>query len=144
MSLRVLSIVCVLPALGFAPAPLPRPSRGPAQGDLKKLQGEWVIVEDRRGGRKIDGAPDARLLSISRDCWTFSSDGRVDSRWKARLDPSATPRTVDLIAVDGEGIDRVLALYRFEGDTLYIAYDNGGDNRPTNFDSGWVMVLKRR
>ena len=37
----------VVPALGFAPAPPPRPP----EGDLKKTQGTWVLTASRVGAQ---------------------------------------------------------------------------------------------
>src|SRR4051812_2958766 len=119
MSGRLLLLAASAFAAGFAPAPLPRHIRGPAaEGGLKKLQGNWVVVEERRGGRKLPGSSSTGL-SIVQDRWAFYVDGRVVSRWKARLDPSATPRKVDLLSEDGGGVSAP-AIFRFEGDTLYF------------------------
>ena len=54
MYVRALLFVSVALALGFAPAPFPRSSRQGAQvDDLKRLQGEWVVVEQHFNGQKL-------------------------------------------------------------------------------------------
>lgn len=141
MSRRLLLLALVL-ITGFAPAPLPRPSRhGPPRNDLARLQGEWDVLERYYRGR-LTMSPQTRVL-IERDVMSVLSGGRMCRRYVVRINPGSPP-SLDLIE-NGGGEDSLLAIYRLDGDHLIICYDP--DERPTSFDVKQrcrVMVLRRR
>jgi uncharacterized protein (TIGR03067 family) len=144
MSGRLLLMLSLSFAVGFAPAPLPRRA-APEGGDAKRLQGEWVVVEQHYAGRPRPAQPgDLTRLTVVGDRWTFYANGDARSRWAVKLDPHASPRTADLMSVNG-GQVLVPAIYRLEGGRLSFCYS--GSRRPTSFDTqdgSWLLVFRRR
>jgi uncharacterized protein (TIGR03067 family) len=90
---RVLLLVAVLP-LGFAPVPKPKP--GPLEGDLKALQGEWVLSRRASFGEWTDGGATA---VVAGDRITFR-DGTGPNEWKIKLGADKEVKTCDLEAVN--------------------------------------------
>jgi uncharacterized protein (TIGR03067 family) len=130
-------------ALGFAPAPLPRPPG--RTGELKKMQGTWVMVRRCCGGRDLSVAGAPRLV-VAGDRLTWLSPASP-SEWVVTLYPARKPRALDLkgrtgFARGGTGE----AVYALEGDTLTLSYFNGRP-RPTDLTGKapgqWLMVYKR-
>jgi uncharacterized protein (TIGR03067 family) len=144
MRARLLLLVSLMLVTGFAPAPFPRMPRVDPTDHVRRLQGEWVVVEYRYGGKEIsDRKEDPTYLFVSKDRWTFYQGGRTLTGWDARLNP--TSRALDLTRANNSAVV-LLAIYSFEGSKLTITYAD--DRRPTGFESAgaryWQMVLKRR
>ena len=141
-----LLLLAVLVSFGFAPAPLPRVSRDGPRTDLDRMQGVWVVVDNRVSG--IEMTPNkGATVQVRRNRWTFidKHDSESRSHWDLQLNPSATPPQIDFEGVEGSTSSR--GVYRLEGDTLTISYnyvhDRGG--RPTAIDrerNGYVVVKR--
>jgi len=146
MSARLLFLGPAVLLLGFAPAPFPRTTRLDPTDHVRRLQGEWIVVEYRYGGEAIgDRGPDPTYLSVTKNRWTFSTRGQPRAQWDARLNATSSPRTLDLTRVGNSAAVR-LAICHFEGEKLTVTY--AYDRRPTGFESAgarcWQIVLKRR
>jgi uncharacterized protein (TIGR03067 family) len=126
-------------SLAFAPAPFPKPNKGPTpRGDLKALQGDWLQVNPPGG---VMGRPAADLvLRVAGDRFTFMRAGRAVSEWTGHLDTSKKPPTLDLRNAKGApaatGVT-VLGVYALAGDSLQFAYRIGsGGQRPLAVQAG--------
>jgi uncharacterized protein (TIGR03067 family) len=137
-------------ALGFAPAPFPRPPRGEPdadKADLGRLRGAWVEVRYDANGAARDG--DGSRLVVVGSRFTFVRGGNVGSDWRVSLDAASTPRGMrwrPWPAADARVPDE--SAYRLDRDTLTLCYRIGKnpDVRPTDFAPGLgraVMVLRR-
>jgi uncharacterized protein (TIGR03067 family) len=144
MSGRLFLSAALLLTAGFAPAPFPKAARrDPGADDLRKLQGEWALIEQSYGGTST--VRDGLVLTITRDRWAFSLGGREASRWQARIYPASTPRAVDL-RLEADATRELKGIYFIEGSKLTFLYDTA--RRPTGYESGgarcWKMVFQRR
>jgi uncharacterized protein (TIGR03067 family) len=136
---------CVLPLLllsltGFVPAPVVKP--GPVKGDLKSLQGEWVLdytILD--SGTKARESP-APVWTIAGE-HLLATDGSIRSEYTLRLGPSSSPPSIDLISFPGSEPRK--GRYRLSGDTLTVSF---GDKRPADLSgrlpSDGARVFKRK
>ena len=138
---RLLLVLAIL-AGGFAPAPFPRSPRSAKEvPDLKRMQGAWIIVERRSGGRLI--ANEKAEVTLRGNRWNFIFNGEVRSEWDVKLDPTASPRALDYVSTRNSV--NLLAIYRFEGDKLTVCYTQSR-KRPTDFraeNNEWSMILRR-
>jgi uncharacterized protein (TIGR03067 family) len=146
LAMRTGILFVVLLAVGFAPAPFPRPARpNAARSDLQRMQGTWDIVDHvyrTRSHRNRDGK-----VEIEGNRWRCQFPGQIGDRWEIQLDPTMKPRSMDFAQVGNylylDGFLR--AIYRFEGDTLTVCYRAGGP-RPDRFAGegpNWLLILKR-
>src|SRR5262245_7066551 len=142
-------VLAAVLALGFAPAPLPKPVRA----DRPNLTGEWQVVSWARQFGKGKGQLDTGAIYRVTDGLTvrigsgrleFARDGSRLYHWTMSLHPAARPPRVDLI--DSRTNATTLGIYRLQGDTLTICYRGSREDRPTDFDSEqqWTLVLKRK
>jgi uncharacterized protein (TIGR03067 family) len=118
----------------------------------KELQGEWRGVEAEAQGNKAtqEAARKVRMV-IKGDEITVNPEGEV-RKSKFKLDPSQSPRAIDLIPQDGPDKGKtVKGIYSLEKGRLRICTPNyGGDigQRPKEFktqagDGLALIVLER-
>jgi uncharacterized protein (TIGR03067 family) len=123
----------------------------PGAKEVKKLQGEWRVVEVEFRGQtlKKDDA-EAMQFAVKDNGLTFSNTEKPGRERKKtfKLDPSKTPKELDLTSLDGQEKDTTAAcIYKLDGDRLticmpYFAKDRSV--RPKEFKvdaSGNVMLL---
>jgi uncharacterized protein (TIGR03067 family) len=119
----------------------------------EKLYGTWRITRIAEKGRESSEEE-------SKAAYTFSKGGKMNARnavgkvtdqgryQTAAAKPGKDFREIDLVFLqeDGTPVDQVSkGIYRIDGDTLKLAYSQGGGKRPTSFDpaQGIVYTCKR-
>ena len=117
----------------FGPSAHQDPS---TSADIERLQGTWNFLSLEVEGAKL---PDAMLsgskIIIKGDNFQSISAG-VTYEGKIKIDPSKTPRALDLIFTDGPEKGRTsLGIYDLTGDDLRICLSLAGNTRPTEFAS---------
>jgi uncharacterized protein (TIGR03067 family) len=97
----------------------------PAKADLAKFQGTWIFRQDEGTPREMRLVFEKETIRV-----IFVCCGNGEKKGKFKLDPTATPRLID-IDVDGKKFE---GIYRLDGDTLelYFASESVKD-RPTEF-----------
>jgi uncharacterized protein (TIGR03067 family) len=109
-----------------------------AKKDLDKLQGFWESTSAQNNGEDISGTIKLKLKIKGNE---VSIDGTEEvtkdyGRVKLKLDPSTTPKSVDLTVTAGGQKDIVLeGIYEIKDDELKICVKIGAKERPTKFDS---------
>jgi uncharacterized protein (TIGR03067 family) len=131
---RVVVVLCCL-LVGFAPAPLPRPS--PAREELAKLQGSWVRV---RLGSEGQTRKDDVEMTIVGDRMMYGS--RVNG-YRIYLSPTRRPRVLDRRDYDGRSAYTDWGIYQLEGDVLVICSrtTKSSADRPTDLSGRENGVL---
>jgi uncharacterized protein (TIGR03067 family) len=106
--------------------------------DADKLQGSWssttVVTEGVAvPADQLKKAP--RTLVVQGDQFTLKS-GENKLVGAFRLDPTKSPRTVDLVLTEGPDKGRtVQGIYELDGDHLRVCYDPTGKSRPADFST---------
>jgi uncharacterized protein (TIGR03067 family) len=124
-----------------------------AQGDAgkgsKELQGEWRAVELQTGGNPAPKEAVAKArLEIKGNEMTWSSGGAITRKSRIRLDPSKSPKEIDITALDGPGKGTTYpGIYSLEKGRLRLCYSHTKD-RPKEFktepgQSRELVVLER-
>src|SRR5262249_9085290 len=129
--MRKCLLVLAIAALGFAPAPLPRPDRGKA-GD--PLSGTWVVKKIKHDGSTHWGASGLCNIIVSVSAEVKFSDREmqvqelhVKNTRRLEIELRKGLRQVDFLERSSR---RTLGLYRVEGRTLTICFANTGQARP--------------
>jgi uncharacterized protein (TIGR03067 family) len=100
--------------------------------ELKRHQGTWSVTSSIYDGQP---AAEAIVRSIKRivtsDHVAWERDGKRFAETRIELDPTREPKTIDVIPDDGPNRgERVLGIYKLEGDRLTIAMAAPGQPRP--------------
>ncbi|MFL5243989.1 MAG: TIGR03067 domain-containing protein [Gemmataceae bacterium] len=109
-----------------------------AKKEMDKLQGEWVMVSSERNGEAMP-AEELKTLkrAIKGDEFTVFRDGQALVKGKFAVDPTKTPKTIDIMFSEGENKDKpLLGIYEIDGDTQKVCYGAPGNkDRPKEFSS---------
>jgi uncharacterized protein (TIGR03067 family) len=118
--------------------------------EFQRFQGTWQ-VEGWVEGDKPVAAADLKKRSVffGGNVFLFRRDGKIDRAGAVQIDPSKSPRTVNLSVKEGEGRDGVLlGVYEITGNTLKLCFDPQGQVRPeslkTDADTGFVVVTLKK
>jgi uncharacterized protein (TIGR03067 family) len=125
----------------------PAPKKPPtAAEELQHFQGTWQIESWQEKGKAIP-APDLKKRGVffGANLFVYRRDGKLHQAGSLQLEPSRSPKTVNLSVKEGDGKDGVmLGIYAISGDTLKLCYDPEGQKRPENFTpdskSGFTLI----
>ena len=105
--------------------------------ELKKFHGVWTFASVEAGGKKAP-ADDLKGLTVTfaGDKYTVKKGDEVIQVGTQKLDPSKSPKTIDVKLIEGLNKGAVmLGIYEINGDTLKVCFDESGKKRPTEFQS---------
>lgn len=110
-----------------------------AWGDESKeesLDGVWLPSSAELGGTKFPEKVRRSIkLEIKGEQYTVTV-GTMPDRGTCKKNPSAKPKTLDIIGVEGPNKGKtILAIYERDGDTLRVCYELSGKGRPSEFKS---------
>ena len=120
------------------------------KAELARHQGTWRASTSVYDGQD---APAEIVRSITRtvekDHVVWKRDGKSFAGTTIAIDPSRGPKTIDVIPDGGKNrCERVLGIYKLDGDTLTICMAAPGQPRPTALraekGSGWTLRTFRR
>jgi uncharacterized protein (TIGR03067 family) len=112
-------------------------SRDAVEDELKRHQGTWAVTSSIYDGRP---APEEVVRSIKRivndNHVVWKRDGKSFAGTTVQLDPVAEPKAIDVIPDGGRNRgERVLGIYKLDGDRLTICMAAPGQPRPKEFQA---------
>jgi uncharacterized protein (TIGR03067 family) len=118
--------------------------------EVRKFQGTWTFESSETDGNKLPaGELKGLILTFEGDKHTVKKGVEVLRVGTQKLDPSKSPKTIDVTMTEGPNKGTVmLGIYEIDGDTLKVCFDLQGKKRPTEFKSApgsenFVNVHKR-
>ena len=107
--------------------------------DQKAIQGTWrVVMQEMRGGPG-PGDPREQRMIFAGDTFKLVDGDKILLRGTFTLDPSRTPRVMEMKVSDGAGGDReapVHGIYEIRGDDLaWCAAEPGSATGPQRFET---------
>lgn len=125
--MRLLALMALVAALLLVAGV---PAQDDARKELDKLQGTWMILADEREGNPVATDRDA-VVRMRDDQFTTQSGSKVLRRGTLKLDPSKSPKEIDVTYTEGEFEGKTLkGIYTLEGDNWKICYGLPGEERP--------------
>src|SRR5438034_6370452 len=102
--------------------------------EVRKFQGTWTFESSEAGGKELPaGELKGFILTFEGDKHTVKKGDEVIQVGTQKLDPSKSPKTIDVTMVDGPNKATViLGIYEIDGDTLKACFDPPGKKRPTD------------
>jgi uncharacterized protein (TIGR03067 family) len=132
--------LALVPALALPMALLRGDEAKPVTGDLKAMQGNWILnSHDVEAKWSLEG----ETLRVTLDDMVYVC--------KVTLDPTASPRTIDFFVQQGPNdvVGKItLGIYKIEeGQVIFCVRRPGESGRPTEFkdieDETFLVVIKR-
>ena len=114
-----------------------------AKSDRELIQGTWVAVSGERNGEKLNEFQLKNWEEMVFKDDKFTREGGEKKEGTFKLDPSKTPKEIDLV-LTVKGQDTTWpGIYELKGDKLKLALN---PDRPTEFDSkgGFLLVFERK
>lgn len=105
--------------------------------ELKKFQGAWTFESVETAGKK-ESADELKGMTLTFEGakHTVKKGDEVIQVGTQKIDPSKSPKTIDVTMTDGPSKGMVmLGIYEIDGDTLKVCFDFEGKKRPTEFKS---------
>jgi uncharacterized protein (TIGR03067 family) len=148
------SLLVLLAATAFAPAPFPRPQRGPKVDEItiQTFQGTWRVASMKRSRRDGNHTPhnwNITHIRVEKDSWTFLENGQRNASYTLTITNNQKPAALDFYhsadnrkePAPGQGI------IRRKGDVVEIVYLFGNPKRATSFeqppDNQWLLTLQK-
>jgi uncharacterized protein (TIGR03067 family) len=106
------------------------------EGDLKALQGTWVIAEANLAGRDhLDDFKGMKLV-VTGDKYAIDF-GKNSEKGTIKLDAAKTPKQIDLTTrADGPFKGRDLpGIYELKGDRVVLCLNSEKPDRPAKFEA---------
>jgi uncharacterized protein (TIGR03067 family) len=148
-----LSLVALFCAVGFAASGQSgsvADEKADLEKEVRKFQGAWTFESSETGGKKLAiGDLKGLTLTFEGPKHTVKKGDEVIQVGTQKLDPSKSPKTIDVTMAEGPSKGAVmLGIYEIDGDTLKVCFDPQGKKRPTEFKSApgsenFVNVHKR-
>jgi len=124
---------------------------GDDKSDLDRMQGSWEVVSLVEQGKVTAKAElEALVVVIEKDNFTTLEKGEAVVKYRIKLDPTKTPKSIDFTHLMDKDKDKTEpGIYTFEKDVLKLVLDEDKKGRPTVFEgketaSYSVMVLKKK
>ena len=122
----------------------------PADPDLDKLQGTWVMVSMESEGEQV--APENLKDSTSEyrgNALTLRKGETVRRRGIVTLNPSRKPKAINTWDQDGPFADQTVpGIYELDGDVLKLCFARPGEERPKEFTTkggtGFLYCVYKR
>ncbi len=118
--------------------------------DRKAFEGTWVGESNIRDGKVVsdDEVKQVRLF-LTADRYTMERGGDRTSRGTCKIDPTKTPKTMDISIIDGVYKGQTwLGIYELTDDTYHACFATEGKLRPDRFSSepgsGRILWVFRR
>ncbi len=133
------SITALICAIGFVATNVYTlaDDKAEIEKETKKFQGEWTIESSVTGGVTIPADQLKGFIVIYEgDKHTLKFDGKVFQVGTQKIDPTKSPKTIDVTMTEGPSKGAVmLGIYEIEGDTMKACFNPQGKKRPTEFKS---------
>jgi len=131
-------LMIAIGALGLLGAEKPKPELKKdlvQQEDLRKMQGDWVVVEGEQGGTAMPAEGlKSMTFHISSDKYEFKQPGEPVEKGTLSIDDSQKPKSLDIRIAEGRQAGKLQrAIYQFDGGRLKICVSPPGEERPKEF-----------
>ena len=119
--------------------------------DLQAFQGTWRLSSKEEDGKKFSEEEIKDVIGTIDGSGNVSvrRGGKVINEGTVKLDPTTTPKTIDVTFTAGERKGQsVLGIYEIESNFFRVCVARAGDERPSEFSakagSGHTLIVYKR
>jgi uncharacterized protein (TIGR03067 family) len=117
--------------------------------EWERLNGTWQGVRPVPEGKKPPAPREKVSVTLKDGKFTFKRGGEVVAEGATEIDPTATPKSIDVkIATGLEKGEALRGIYVVKGDTLRLCFAGPGQPRPKAFEpakgSGHDLLTYKR
>jgi uncharacterized protein (TIGR03067 family) len=95
----------------------------PAQTDLEKIKGTWVVTSIQKEGKTIDNVGDLKFVFSDAKMTVTEAQNEDAAEGTFKLDPSKNPREIDIAYEKGpQKGTKMKGIYAVEGDSLKMCF----------------------
>jgi uncharacterized protein (TIGR03067 family) len=150
-SFRVAALAAVATAAGVGWPTAVGAVEDAIKAELRRVAGTWQLTWAEKDGQKTpDDEVKQSQIVIAGEKYTLRRDGQVVEEGTVRIDPTRTPRTIDVFPIRPEGKVQ-LGIYEWDGeDRIRVCFTHPGtaQTRPTDFSTtrgtGHVLQVGQR
>jgi len=137
MRIALVTLLFTLGLTAFGGTDARADDKADVEKELKKFQGTWTFKSVEAGGKEAPAAVfEGITVTFEGNKYTVKKGGEVIQIATQKLDPSKSPKTLDVTVAEGPNKGSVmLGIYEINGDTLKVCFDPDGKKRPTEFKS---------
>jgi uncharacterized protein (TIGR03067 family) len=149
MRIALVALLCTLVLTASGGTGARADDKADVAKELKQFEGTWTFESVETAGKEQPAADfNGMTVVFEGDKFTVKKGDEVIQTATQKLDPSRSPKTIDVAVIGGLNKGAVmLGIYEISGDTLKVCFDAGGKNRPAEFktasDSQTLVVHKR-
>src|SRR2546423_10706859 len=149
MRIALVTLFCALGLTASGGAGARADDAADVEKELQKFQGTWTFESVEAGGKEVPAAEFKGItVTFEGDKYTVKNGDEVIQAATQKLDPSKSPKTLDVTVAEGPNKGAVmLGIYEISGDTLKVCFDPEGKKRPTEFKSAsgsQTLVVHKR
>ena len=149
MRIAILTLLCTLGFSATGGTGARADGKADVEKELQKFQGTWTFESVEAGGKEVPAAEFKGVtVTFEGDKYTVKKGDEVIQAATQKLDPSKSPKTLDVTVAEGPNKGAVmLGIYEISGDTLKVCFDPEGKKRPTQFKSAsasQTLVVHKR
>src|SRR5262245_22310591 len=133
MRIALVTLLCTLVLTASGETGSRADDKADVEKELKKFQGTWTFESVEVGGKEVPADTFKGItVTFAGDKYTVKKGDEVIQAATQKLDPSKSPKTLDVTVAEGpnKGIV-ILGIYEISGDTLKVCFDPEGKQRPT-------------
>ena len=149
MRIALVTLLCALVLTASGGTGARADDKADVEKELKKFQGTWTFESVEAGGKEVPAAEFKGItVTFEGDKYTVKKGDDVIQAATLKLDPSKSPKTLDVTVAEGPNKGAVmLGIYEISPDTLKVCFDPEGKKRPTEFKSAsgaQTLVVHKR
>src|ERR1700687_2839112 len=149
MRIALVTLLCTLVFTASGGTGARVDDKADVEKELKKFQGTWTFESVETGGKEQPAAEfKGMTVTFEGDKFTVKKGDEVIQACTQKLDPSKSPKTLDVTVAEGLNKGAVmLGIYEISGDTLRVCFDPEGKKRPMEFkgvSGSQTLVVHKR
>jgi uncharacterized protein (TIGR03067 family) len=135
MRIALVTLFCTLLLTAIGGTRALADDKADLEKEVKKFQGTWTIESSKSGGKELPANElKGLIVTFEGDKHTVKKGDEVIQVGTQKLDPSKSPKTIDVTMTEGPNKGTVmLGIYEIDADTLKVCFDPEGKKRPTEF-----------